>query len=470
MAEVTSNELLPFGANVLQRNDDQSSPFIDLSSIFENGLNFDGNHFTGIYVNTNGNVTFEGPVSQFTPDVIGDGSQTIIAPFWGDVDTRLPDEGGNGNIYWDFNTERDSFVVTWDDVGYYNRHVDKRNTFQLELADVGDGNFEIIFRYVDFNWTTGDASGGSNGFGGQVARAGFSSGNGFYFELPGSGNGTSVLNWEMTPGNTGVAGVWHFSTTGGFLDGVGTPGDDYYVGDESTNYFFSGAGNDTMYGNGGTDSFYGGSGGDFMSGGAGDDWLEGNEGNDRFSDETGDDNIHGGDGFDTVTFHGRGRMVVDLMAGTAEGDAIGSNVLSGIEAVVTSRGHDVLIGDDSDNRLTGGMGRDVYTGNGGADVFVFKDRSESKASKRDVITDFERGVDKIDLSKIDGNTSILHGVGKQDLKWCGNKDFSGKAGELHWVKKNGMVFVEADVDGDARADFRIQIDDVARLAKDDFIL
>lgn len=58
------------------------------------------------------------------------------------------------------------------------------------------GDFIIIFNYNRIQWETGDASGGSNGFGGSSARAGFSSGSGTpgsFLELRGSGiNGAFV--------------------------------------------------------------------------------------------------------------------------------------------------------------------------------------------------------------------------------------------------------------------------------------
>jgi hypothetical protein len=39
-------------------------------------------------VNNNGNVTFNGPLGGFTPAAFPASSHPMIAPFWGDVDTR----------------------------------------------------------------------------------------------------------------------------------------------------------------------------------------------------------------------------------------------------------------------------------------------------------------------------------------------------------------------------------------------
>src|SRR4249920_2571215 len=82
-----------FGENTLSRNDDGSSPAIDITSVFGNGLNFFGHTYTALYLNNNGNITFSGPLSTFTPGPITAGlNNPIIAVFWADVDTR----GGPG--------------------------------------------------------------------------------------------------------------------------------------------------------------------------------------------------------------------------------------------------------------------------------------------------------------------------------------------------------------------------------------
>ena len=197
-----------FGENILDRNDDRSTNAVDITSIFEGGLNFFGRTFTQLWVNNNGSVTFNGPRSQFTPDVITENSSNPeITPFFGDVDTRggftTASPGGTSTgsnlVYYDFDAEGDRFIVTWDDVGYYNSHIDLTNAFQLILTDRGSGDFDIEFRYESIDWTTGDASGGSDGLGGTPARAGFTAGTGntnAFFELPQSGNQGELLNLD----------------------------------------------------------------------------------------------------------------------------------------------------------------------------------------------------------------------------------------------------------------------------------
>ena len=84
-----------FGENALVVGDDNSSSAINITSVFgSQGLNFFGHDYTSIYINNNGNITFAGPSSTFTPSQITAGANNpIIAAFWADVDTR--GEGGH---------------------------------------------------------------------------------------------------------------------------------------------------------------------------------------------------------------------------------------------------------------------------------------------------------------------------------------------------------------------------------------
>jgi len=176
--------------NPLDRNDDGSTEMVDLP--FE--VNFYGETYDHLWVNNNGNVTFEGPLWTYTPFGLSDAGLPIIAPFFADVDTR----GAGSDLVrygWGETTYagRPAFCVNWVNVGYYNSHFDKLNSFQLLLVDRSDedpGDFDMVFNYGTIEWETGDASGGIGGFGGESARAGYSNGTtavGSSFELPGSG-------------------------------------------------------------------------------------------------------------------------------------------------------------------------------------------------------------------------------------------------------------------------------------------
>ncbi|SFH99305.1 nidogen-like domain-containing protein [Albimonas pacifica] len=219
-----------FGEGSVARSDDGHSAFVDLTAVFETGLRFFGTEYTGLYVNTNGNVTFAQPLASFTPFAITAGSTAGLFAFFADVDTRsgptAVSPGGNStgsNLVWyDVDPVLDRVTITWDDVGHYAYGSERTSAFQIVLEDASGqdgrsaGDFNIMFRYENVNWTAGDASGGEGGLGGAAARAGWTAGvDGAYFELPPSGDQAGMLALESTPGNTGVPGVWWWEVTDG---------------------------------------------------------------------------------------------------------------------------------------------------------------------------------------------------------------------------------------------------------------
>ncbi|MEZ0492528.1 nidogen-like domain-containing protein [Kineococcus sp. TBRC 1896] len=179
--------------NSLPRNDDGSGPRVDLP--FE--VNFYGQTHDHVFVNNNGNVTFDQALSTFTPFGLKDTSRAIIAPFFADVDTRPT---GSDVVRYGYGTTvyegHEAFCVDWRNVGYYNGKTDKLNSFQLLLVarpDQGRGAFDIVFNYDGVQWETGDASGGRNGLGGTPARIGFASGRpGGTSEQPSTRPGTEL--------------------------------------------------------------------------------------------------------------------------------------------------------------------------------------------------------------------------------------------------------------------------------------
>lgn len=206
-----------FGQLAMNPNDDSSSNLLDLPF----ALNFFGTTYNQFYVNNNGNITFNNPVSSYTPSPFPISNQPMIAPFWADVDTR----GANGGNVYVAAPNATTAVVTWNNVGYYSAHDDKVNNFQLVLrdrsADTNNaGDFDIEFRYDLLQWTTGDASGGSGGFGGTPAQAGFEAGDGVnFFAIPGSFT-SSVLDLQnQTNVSGGGSGLWQFAIRNGTTPG-----------------------------------------------------------------------------------------------------------------------------------------------------------------------------------------------------------------------------------------------------------
>lgn len=161
-------------------NDDGSLGPINLGFTFD----FYGTTQSQVYINNNGNISFGAGYSTYTPTGFPVSGFPMIAPFWADVDTR---GAGSGLCYYKLESSR--LIVTWDAVGYFNSNFDKLNTFQLIITDgtdplIGLGN-NVAFSYDDMQWTTGDVSGGTNGFGGSPATVGINRGDGVDFALIG---------------------------------------------------------------------------------------------------------------------------------------------------------------------------------------------------------------------------------------------------------------------------------------------
>ena len=161
------------------RNDDASTSMISLPFTF----NFFGVNYDSLFINNNGNISFTAPYYNFTADSFPSTNFNMIAPFWGDVDTR---DSLSGLVY--FKITPTAMIVKWENVGYYASHSDKKSTFQLIITNGADtllpGGNNVSFCYADMQWTTGDASSGINGFGGVPATVGVNQGNGTdYFQV-----------------------------------------------------------------------------------------------------------------------------------------------------------------------------------------------------------------------------------------------------------------------------------------------
>jgi Ca2+-binding RTX toxin-like protein len=86
--------------------------------------------------------------------------------------------------------------------------------------------------------------------------------------------------------------------------------------------------------------------------------------------------------------------------------------------------------------------------------------------KRDTITDFTQGTDKIDLSGIDSH----FGSGYHAFEFIGNAAFDGHAGELHYSydAAHNVTILEADTTGSKSASFGIELTGNLALTTADF--
>ncbi|KAL3923507.1 MAG: hypothetical protein SGILL_001621 [Bacillariaceae sp.] len=159
-------------------NDDDSS-FEDLTFMF----NMFGVDWSKVFINTNGHITLGGKFSTFTPLAIPFSPQKMIAAYWADIDLA-----GGGYIWKQAIPLQNTLVLAWDNVGYFNANPDKRATFSMMISDgsnpdMGIGN-NVCFCYQTMGFTTGDVSGGVDGFGGAGALVGVNNGDGVnYSEL-----------------------------------------------------------------------------------------------------------------------------------------------------------------------------------------------------------------------------------------------------------------------------------------------
>ncbi|MCC5899057.1 MAG: hypothetical protein JJU32_14235 [Phormidium sp. BM_Day4_Bin.17] len=151
----------------------------------------------------------------------------------------------------------------------------------------------------------------------------------------------------------------------------GFDGDDVLIANAGNNILVGGRGSDTLYGGPGDDTLVGGSGGigepsapedrDVIVAGGGNNVIFGNAGNDTIYGGSGNDTIYGG------------------------------------------RGDDVLFGGEGDDVLFGDRGQNTLTGGGGANIFVIQAANyfwtdvPAEDRRPDVITDFETGVDIIEI-------------------------------------------------------------------------
>ena len=182
---------------------------------------------------------------------------------------------------------------------------------------------------------------------------------------------------------------------------------------------------DVVIGNGGDDTISGGGGGDVIDGGSGDDILNGEAGHDALVGGSGDDTLDGGGG------------------------------------------DDILIGGSGNDELTGGGGTDQLVGGSGADRFVFDDVAGSPAQAPDLVFDFNavQG-DQIDVFGIDAISGTME---NDEFIFVGDDAFSGSAGELHLTQNLSDGLLEGDVNGDATADFTINLLGVTSLTGDDIM-
>jgi len=174
----------------------------------------------------------------------------------------------------------------------------------------------------------------------------------------------------------------------------------------------------------------------------------------------------GGSGADTL-------LRIEGLVGSKYGDLLtgsdAANTLTGglgNDSLLGGAGDDRLYGGDGSDLLRGGIGKDSLIGGAGKDIFDFNLLSEmgTSSSTWDVISDFVRGADKIDLLTLDANTATAANDAFTTII-ASTAAFNG-AGQL---KLSGGVLY-GNTDADATAEFAIQLSGVSALSTADFVL
>lgn len=393
------------------------------------------------------------------------------------------------------------FATVWDGGG--------KDTYDLSAystavkIDLAPGGFSI-FSYGQ----RADLGGGHKAKGNIYNALQFKGDNRSLIEDAIGGQGNDILKGNQVSNKlTGNNGNDKISGLNGKDTLFGNKGNDSLFGGNQDDFVFGGPGNDILYGGNhndilrgedGKDKLYGGLGIDQLFGGTGEDLLEGgggndklfgglhkdvlrgHDGNDTINGDFGDDRAFGGNGNDTINGgagkdtleggNGKDKLLGgdgnDLLRGKQGNDIV--NGQNGNDNLIGDGGDDVLYGGASRDTLRGGTGKDKLIGNkgtdqlyggAGADHFRFTTTADSVVgSGRDKIHDFERGLDKIDLSPLTGTP----------FKFAGNFTGNGPTVIIRAAGADRRVLVDAD--GDMVADMEILVANVHTLNGSDFIL
>jgi Ca2+-binding RTX toxin-like protein len=148
------------------------------------------------------------------------------------------------------------------------------------------------------------------------------------------------------------------ATVRGVENLIGGAGSDTFTGDVLAN---------RLEGRGGDDTFNGGAGADVLAGGDGSDSLNGGSGVDTV-DYSAESQTDGSQGY-YIDLSSGIAVLLDYMGGPQFVNVTGSSDnLTSIENVTGSVGGDLILGNDSPNRLLGGAGNDFLMGLGGMDT------------------------------------------------------------------------------------------------------
>jgi Ca2+-binding RTX toxin-like protein len=313
------------------------------------------------------------------------------------------------------------------------------------------------------------------------------------------GLGTDTLRLDMTSSaiavNYSLTAALVTLANGTIIDGfeilefAGGGGGDVVNGGVLRDWLYGGLGNDTLGGNAGNDWLDGEDGNDTVNGGLGDDTLEdsgtatgidtlnggadrdtitGRGGADRLNGEAGNDTLYtyddafaadivnGGADTDTFSFWNSWMSVyLDLTNQTLNDGAAKNDRFSLIEFYEGTVYDDFMYGDaaantfdgragddwmegrDGNDRLIGGFGSDILHGGNGVDTFVLEAGNNGTYWPADIIRDFLRGTDKLEISATAFGENVTFSA-------SGGVSSGGAAPHLHFDTSNGRLWYDPD--------------------------
>jgi Ca2+-binding RTX toxin-like protein len=121
------------------------------------------------------------------------------------------------------------------------------------------------------------------------------------------------------------------------------------------------------------------------------------------------------------------------------------------DTIVGGGNDDTINGGDGDDVITGGLGADTLTGGAGADVFVFGGGLESNdtvidteteyVTYRDVITDFQTGVDRLRFALTGQHVDVSEFA---SIGGFSDDSLSGAVGDLFYSAGQGKIYIDAN--------------------------
>ncbi|HYC02711.1 MAG TPA: hypothetical protein VED40_05425 [Azospirillaceae bacterium] len=281
---------------------------------------------------------------------------------------------------------------------------------------------------------------------------------------------------------------------------TGTNGDDIIFGGAGNDTISALAGNDTVDAGAGDDVVAAGEGADLVAAGLGDDRVDGGAGSDTILGGFGDDTLDGGAGNDTVA----GGAGNDLARAAAGNDLVIGG--AGADTISGGQGHDLLVAGTGNDTVVIGQGSDIAIGGLGADTFVVLQTAAQDGTvtgtefaqlvrsltagkveiapsvdwqaflargslTSNLIADFSQSQgDKLGLGSVSDVGTFTAAATPGSFEFISAFPFSGDGSrQLRVVIANGTTTIQADIDGDGKADFAVELLGVVKITQSDFV-